>query len=116
MIGLVVAAAALYLVARRERAAIAAVRTTTAEATAAKATATEATARGSHDSASRAAGRAPRWLLVGAAVIGLVAAVGTSVQVVRIGHSGAEAAWSDSVSQAPAPQPSGDGGGDADGG
>jgi hypothetical protein len=52
----------------------------------------------------------PRWLLVGAAVVGLVAALGTSVQVVRIGHSGAQAAWSDSVSQTPAPQ-----GGDGDG-
>jgi hypothetical protein len=33
-------------------------------------------------------------LLVAAAVVGVVAALGTGVQVVRIGHSGAKAAWS----------------------
>ncbi|MGZ4428523.1 MAG: DUF2231 domain-containing protein [Nocardioidaceae bacterium] len=44
--------------------------------------------------------RRPRWLPVVAAMLGIVAAVGTSVQVVLIGHSGAEAAWSDVAGQA----------------
>lgn len=37
----------------------------------------------------------PRWLTVLVLVIVVVGAVGTLVQVVRIGHSGATAAWSD---------------------
>lgn len=37
----------------------------------------------------------PRWLTVLVLVIVVVGAVGTLVQVVRIGHSGAAAAWSD---------------------
>ena len=37
----------------------------------------------------------PRWMTALVLVIVLVGAVGTLVQVVRIGHSGAEAAWSD---------------------
>ena len=36
---------------------------------------------------------APRWLEVLTLVVSLVAAVGTLVQVVLIGHSGATAAW-----------------------
>ena len=36
----------------------------------------------------------PRWLVVVLMVGAVLAAVGTTVQVVRIGHSGAEAAWS----------------------
>ncbi len=99
---LLVGAAGLYVVARRERAAAnpdgPAVDGSTAPASAGTA------------GAETAAATLPRWLLVGAAVVGLVAALGTAVQVVRIGHSGAEAAWSDSVSQAPAPQGGGDGG------
>ena len=51
----------------------------------------------------------PRPVLLAGAVLGLVAALGTSVQVVRIGHSGAQAAWSDSVSQTPAPSGGDDG-------
>lgn len=35
-------------------------------------------------------------MVVGA--LALVAAVGTGVEVARIGHSGAEAAWSDAAS------------------
>jgi len=99
VIVLLVGAAALYVVARRERAA--------------GAGATDgSSAPASSVAAERVAPAAvvPRWLLVGAAVVGLVAALGTSVQVVRIGHSGAQAAWSDSVSQTPAPQGGGDGG------
>ena len=98
---LLVGAVALYVVARRERAAAAAAGATDGS-----------TVTSSSVSAERVAPAPvlPRWLLVGAAVVGLVAALGTSVQVVRIGHSGAEAAWSDSVSQTPAPQ-----GGDGDG-
>jgi hypothetical protein len=101
VIVLLVGAVALYVVARRERAAAAAAGATDGSA-----------APSSSVSAERVAPAPvlPRWLLVGAAVVGLVAALGTSVQVVRIGHSGAEAAWSDSVSQTPSPQ-----GGDGDG-
>ncbi|WP_323098695.1 DUF2231 domain-containing protein [Intrasporangium sp. YIM S08009] len=100
---LLVGAAALYVVARRERA---------AAADATDGATDGATAPAPPVAAERVAPAAvlPRWLLVGAAVVGLVAALGTSVQVVRIGHSGAQAAWSDSVSQTPAPQ-----GGDGDG-
>lgn len=35
----------------------------------------------------------PRWALAGLIVIALASSVGTGVQVARIGHSGAEAAW-----------------------
>jgi len=45
----------------------------------------------------------PRNLFLGLAAVGLLAGVGTVVQAVRIGHSGAEAAWSDVVTPAPAP-------------
>jgi hypothetical protein len=34
-----------------------------------------------------------RWLTIGAAVFAVVGAVASGVQVARIGHSGAEAAW-----------------------
>ena len=101
VIVLLVGAAALYVVARRERAAAATDGPTGGPTVPASSVAAERVAP---------AAVLPRWLLVGAAVVGLVAALGTSVQVIRIGHSGAEAAWSDSVSQAPAPQ-----GGDGDG-
>lgn len=53
---------------------------------------------------------APTWLPVAAAVLAVLAAVGTAQQVVRIGHSGAEASWS-KVGAQPAPQ----GGGESDG-
>jgi hypothetical protein len=50
-----------------------------------------------------AAGRSLRPVVgVLVAVLALVAVVGTTVQVVRIGHSGAEAAWSDVDMNAPA--------------
>ncbi|HEY0951326.1 DUF2231 domain-containing protein [Nocardioides sp.] len=39
-----------------------------------------------------------RVLTIGVGVLALVAAVGTGVQVARIGHSGAKAAWSDTGS------------------
>lgn len=35
----------------------------------------------------------PRWLTVGLAVLGVVVPIGAIVQVVLIGHSGAEAVW-----------------------
>jgi hypothetical protein len=38
--------------------------------------------------------RAPRWFAVVVVLVALVAALGTTVQVVRIGHSGATAVWS----------------------
>ena len=53
--------------------------------------------------------RSHRSLAVAAAVVPVVVAVGTLVQVVLIGHTGAEAAWSD-VGSASASQGSGDGG------
>ncbi|HEV7212750.1 MAG TPA: DUF2231 domain-containing protein [Blastococcus sp.] len=43
----------------------------------------------------------PRWLPVVAGVLAAVAVVGTVQQVVRVGHAGAEATWSDVVQQAP---------------
>lgn len=51
----------------------------------------------------RAAGRgtALRALLVAGVVLGLVGAGGTTLQVVRIGHTGAQAAWSDVAQTAP---------------
>lgn len=39
-----------------------------------------------------------RWLPVTISVLAVVASVGTTVQVVRIGHSGADAAWHGTVS------------------
>lgn len=104
VIVLLVGAVALYVVARRERAA------TAAAGAADGSTAPSSPSSSVSEERVAPAPVLPRWLLVGAAVVGLVAALGTSVQVVRIGHSGAQAAWSDSVSQTPAPQ-----GGDGDG-
>lgn len=45
-------------------------------------------------------GRLQRGLFLAAAAVSVVAALGTSVQVVLIGHSGAKSAWGDTVSQA----------------
>lgn len=39
----------------------------------------------------------PRWLPTAVAVLAVVAAVATSVQVYRVGDSGAKAVWSDQV-------------------
>jgi hypothetical protein len=50
----------------------------------------------------------PRWLPVVATVLAVVAAAGTAVQVVRIGHAGAEATWHGVVTSA-------NSGGDRDG-
>lgn len=44
--------------------------------------------------------RRPPALLVGVGALAVVAAVGTGVQVARIGHSGAKAAWSEVDSSA----------------
>ena len=41
--------------------------------------------------------RAPKWVAVALAVTGVLAATGTTVQAVRIGHSGATAVWSQSA-------------------
>jgi len=41
-----------------------------------------------------AADRWPRWLVLGVGAVAVITAVATGVQVARIGHSGAEAAWS----------------------
>lgn len=42
---------------------------------------------------------APRWLSVAVAVLSVVAFAGTTVQVVLVGHSGADAAWHGVASQ-----------------
>lgn len=42
------------------------------------------------------AGPPPRYVAVSLVVVALVASLGTAVQVVRIGHSGARASWSQS--------------------
>lgn len=44
-----------------------------------------------------AAARWPRALVTAVGVLAIVAALGTGVQVARIGHSGAKAAWSDTA-------------------
>jgi hypothetical protein len=51
-----------------------------------------------HGEGSRSA--FPRAVVVGAIVVALVGVVGTTVQVARIGHSGAKAAWSDTTGSA----------------
>ena len=45
---------------------------------------------------TKGAGRSvvPRWIAAGLIAVALVGSIGTGVQVARIGHSGAEAAWS----------------------
>jgi len=48
--------------------------------------------------ATRNADKAQRGLFIAAAVVSVVAALGTTVQVVLIGHSGAESAWGDTAS------------------
>ena len=45
-----------------------------------------------------AAARWPRALVLAVGALAVAASVGTAVQVARIGHSGAEAAWSDTGS------------------
>lgn len=93
---LTLGAAVLYVVARRERRAHEA--------------APHHDVEGREDAVTTRATAVPRWLLVGGAVVGLVAALGTATQVVRIGHSGAQAAWGDAISQS-APASGGDGNG-----
>ncbi|TFC93894.1 MULTISPECIES: DUF2231 domain-containing protein [Cryobacterium] len=51
--------------------------------------------------------RAPKWVAIVLAVAALIAATGTTVQAVRIGHSGAAAVWSE-VGGVPAPPNSDD--------
>ena len=41
--------------------------------------------------------RSPRWIAVALIAAALVASTGTTIQAIRIGHSGAAAVWSDSV-------------------
>lgn len=47
-----------------------------------------------------------RALTAGVAVLAIVASVGTSVQVARIGHAGAKAAWDDTNMSPSSPKPS----------
>jgi hypothetical protein len=44
-------------------------------------------------------GASRRWIPVAVSVLAVVAALGTSVQVALVGHSGAKAAWSDVAAQ-----------------
>ena len=46
--------------------------------------------------------RAPRWVALGLAVAAVLATTGTTVQAIRIGHSGATAVWSEDMSKTPA--------------
>lgn len=46
--------------------------------------------------------RAPRWVAMGLAVAAVLATTGTTVQAIRIGHSGATAVWSEDMSKTPA--------------
>jgi len=46
--------------------------------------------------------RAPRWVALGLAVAAVFATTGTTVQAIRIGHSGATAVWSEDMSKTPA--------------
>lgn len=39
--------------------------------------------------------RAPRWLVVVVAIVAVVSSMAATVQMVRVGHSGAAATWSD---------------------
>ncbi len=48
----------------------------------------------------------PRNLFIGLTALALVSAGGTLVQAVRIGHSGAQAVWSDVVTPSPSPSDS----------
>lgn len=41
--------------------------------------------------------RSPRWIAIALIAAALVASTGTTIQAIRIGHSGAAAVWSDSV-------------------
>lgn len=47
--------------------------------------------------------RAPRWVALGLAVAAVLAAAGTGVEAVRIGHSGATAVWSQVASSPTVP-------------
>lgn len=69
VLGLLVAAAVTTVIWRRERGVVGALDT--------------------------AASALPRWLAVTAIALAVITSVGTTQQVVRIGHSGAQAAWSD---------------------
>ena len=53
------------------------------------------------------AGRTRSWIPIAVSVLAVVASLGTTVQVVLIGHSGAKAAWSDVAASSSAPHPSG---------
>lgn len=55
--------------------------------------------------ADRPPRQAPKWIAITLAVAALMASTGTVVQVVRIGHSGATASWSQYMD---APAPAGD--------
>jgi hypothetical protein len=50
----------------------------------------------------------PRWLPLVASLLAVVAVAGTVQQVVRVGHAGAEATWSDVSRDAGGQQPGGD--------
>jgi hypothetical protein len=49
--------------------------------------------RGERDRGDLGGGPVPRWLVLALTVLGVVVPLGTLVQVVLIGHSGAQAVW-----------------------
>lgn len=48
-----------------------------------------------------AAPRAPKWIALALAVSAVVATTGTTVQAIRVGHSGATAVWSEDMAKTP---------------
>lgn len=54
------------------------------------------------DERKAATPRAPRWVALGLAVAAVLATTGTTVQAIRVGHSGATAVWSEDMSATPA--------------
>jgi glucan phosphoethanolaminetransferase (alkaline phosphatase superfamily) len=49
-----------------------------------------------------AAPRAPKWVAIVLAVSAVLATAGTTVQAIRVGHSGATAVWSEDMASTPA--------------
>lgn len=64
---------------------------------------------GDHVSGWTGSGALPRWLVVVTAVLAVVSGIGSAQQVVRIGHSGAQAAWSQAAATTPTRHGGGDG-------
>ncbi|MFC5929458.1 hypothetical protein D6T64_19505 [Cryobacterium melibiosiphilum] len=65
----------------------------------------ERRAKSARTGAEASVRRDPKWMAIALIVLALVAATGTTVQAIRIGHSGATAVWSEDMG---APAPAGD--------